>query len=58
MEGFRREMRRAKVEIAPGYIQEGQFSRLSGYEKMQVLLHLRPRPTAIFAGDDLIAFGH
>jgi DNA-binding LacI/PurR family transcriptional regulator len=57
IEGFRREMRRAKVEIAPGYIQEGQFSRFSGYQKMQVLLHLRPRPTAIFAGNDLIAFG-
>ena len=55
--GFRAAMRRARIEVEPEYIQEGRFNRLSGYEKMGVLLRLQPRPTAIFASNDLIALG-
>lgn len=56
-EGFRAAMRKQRVTIEPGYIQEGQYSRISGYEKTRILLSLRPRPTAIFAANDLMAYG-
>jgi DNA-binding LacI/PurR family transcriptional regulator len=57
LDGVRRAMRTAKIEIDPAYIQEGHFNRLSGYEKMLTLLRLQPRPTAVFASNDLIALG-
>ncbi len=56
-EGFREAMRERHIPIGPGYIQEGDFNRISGYDKMRTLLQLRPRPTAVFAGNDLIAYG-
>ncbi len=57
LEGFRSALKRAAVEIDPEYIQESRFDRLSGYEKTRTLLQLRPRPTALFASNDLIALG-
>jgi DNA-binding LacI/PurR family transcriptional regulator len=56
-EGFRAAMRERHIPIAPGYIQDGDFNRISGYDKMRTLLQLRPRPTAVLAGNDLIAYG-
>lgn len=56
-EGFRAAMRKYKVVVEPGYIQEGQYSRISGYEKTRILLSLRPRPTAIVAANDMMAYG-
>lgn len=35
----------------------GYFSRQSGYEAMQILLEIRPLPTGVFIGSDLVAFG-
>lgn len=57
LKGFKRALREAGVNIAPEYIQEGRFDRLSGYEKGLMLLQFSPRPTAIFAANDLIALG-
>ena len=57
VEGFRTALSRAHVDVDPEYIQEGRFDRLSGYEKTRTLLQLRPRPTALFASNDLIALG-
>jgi len=57
MEGFHSAMRKAKLDIEHEYIQEGRFDRLSGYEKMRILLQQRPRPTAVVCGNDLIALG-
>lgn len=56
-EGFCTAMRKHNVPIEPGYIQEGQYNRISGYEKTRILLTLRPRPTAILAANDLMAYG-
>ncbi len=57
LEGFRVALKKAGVTLDPEYVQEGRFDRLSGYEKTRTLLQLRPRPTAIFASNDLIALG-
>jgi len=55
--GFRRALDEAKIKLAPKYIQEGDFNKQSGYEKAGFLLQMDPRPTAIFAANDLLAFG-
>jgi LacI family transcriptional regulator len=55
--GFKRAMRKAKLPLSPEYVQEASFDKSGGYSKALVLLRLVPRPTAIFAGNDLIALG-
>jgi LacI family transcriptional regulator len=57
LKGFKRALRESGITIAPEYIQEGRFDRLSGYEKSLMLLQFSPRPTAIFAANDLVALG-
>ena len=57
LDGFRRALAEAGIEIASEYVQEGRFDRLSGYEKALTLLNFSPRPTAIFAANDLVALG-
>jgi LacI family transcriptional regulator len=57
MEGFYSALRKARIEINQEYLQEGRFDRISGYEKMRVLLDQRPLPTAVVCGNDLIALG-
>lgn len=57
LEGFHAALRKAKLEVNQEYIQEGRFDRLSGYEKMRILLQQRPLPTAVVCGNDLIALG-
>ena len=57
MKGFRRALRESGVEVPPEYVQETAFDQSSGYRKTQMLMKLQPRPTAIFAGGDVIAFG-
>lgn len=57
LEGFRMALRKARIQVDPEYIQEGQFDRFSGYEKMRILLQQRPQPTAVVCGNDLIALG-
>jgi LacI family transcriptional regulator len=55
--GFRRALRNAKISISPDYIQEASFDKQSGYSKALLLLGMLPRPTAFFAGNDMIALG-
>ena len=57
LNGYKRALREASIPVAPEYIQEGRFDRLSGYEKTLTLLRYSPCPTAIFAGNDLVALG-
>ena len=57
LKGFRRALRSAKIELAPGYVQESAFDRAGGYAKTKVLLRMVPRPTAILACNDMIALG-
>ncbi len=55
--GFKRAAKAAKLRLYPEYIQETTFDKQGGYAKGLVLLRLVPRPTAIFASNDLIALG-
>jgi len=57
LQGFKRALAEAKVPIEPDYIQEAGFERNSGYQAARRLLRMLPRPTAIFACNDLMALG-
>jgi LacI family transcriptional regulator len=57
LKGFRRALHKAKIHIGPEYIQESSYDQHAGYSKTMLLLRMIPRPTAIFAGNDLIALG-
>jgi len=57
LQGFRRALREAKLNLDPEYVQETTFDKQGGYSKTVTLLRLIPRPTAIFAGNDMIALG-
>lgn len=45
------------LPCAPELIVSGAFDEHSGYAAMQQLLHLRPRPEAVFAANDQMAIG-
>ena len=55
--GFKRAVREAGLTVAPEYMQEASFNKVGGHAKASVLLRLLPQPTAIFAGNDMIALG-
>src|SRR5258707_2972517 len=55
--GFKRALKQAKLHLSPEYVQETSFDKQGGHSKTLILLRLIPRPTAIFAGNDLIALG-
>lgn len=57
LEGFRRAMHSSRLNVPPNYVQEAEFNKVAGHEKAIILLTLKKRPTAIFAANDLIAFG-
>jgi DNA-binding LacI/PurR family transcriptional regulator len=57
LKGFKRALAEAKVPLEPDYIREARFDRESGYQAATRLLGMLPRPTAIFACNDLMALG-
>jgi len=57
LDGFKRAMREARLHLAPEHVQETTFDKQGGYTKALILMRLIPRPTAIFAGNDMIALG-
>lgn len=57
LRGFKRALAEARIAIEPEYIQEARFERNSGYEAAMRLLRMLPRPTAIFASNDMMALG-
>lgn len=57
LKGFKRALAEKKIHIGPEYIQEANFDQHGGYAKTLLLLRMIPRPTVIFAGNDMIAFG-
>lgn len=57
LRGFRRALREGGVNLSPESIQEARFNSESGYSAAMRLLQMVPRPTAIFASNDLLACG-
>lgn len=57
LNGFKRAMQDAHIPVSPDYIQEANFDKQSGYSKSMTILRMLPRPTAFFAGNDMIALG-
>jgi LacI family transcriptional regulator len=57
VEGFRQAMALHNVPTEERLIRAGDFTERAGYEATLELLRLVPRPTAIFAANDLMALG-
>ncbi len=55
--GFLRALAEAEIAIGSEYIQEASFDQHGGFAKTMLLLRMIPRPTLIFAANDMIAFG-
>ena len=55
--GFREELRARGIRFDETLRRVGQFSHSSGYQWCLDLLAAEQRPTAVFAGNDVIAFG-
>jgi DNA-binding LacI/PurR family transcriptional regulator len=56
LEGYRAALRAAKIPLDKTLFVEGDFTFASGYRAMKHLL-TTAKPTALFAGNDTIAFG-
>jgi len=56
-EGFRRAVRDCALEVIEDLIVEGSPTQRGGYDAAQTLLSRRNPPTAIIAGNDLMALG-
>jgi LacI family transcriptional regulator len=57
LRGFRRAISEAGLRLKPEFVQETSFDIRGGRTKSAVLFRMLPRPTAIFAGNDMIAMG-
>jgi LacI family transcriptional regulator len=57
LNGFRKAFRERGVKLRDEYIVKGPFIRDTGYIGARSLLQLKPKPDAIFAGNDYIAMG-
>lgn len=55
--GWKQALAGAGVERREGDLARGDFSSRGGYLAMQVLLKRKPRPSAVFVCNDLMAFG-
>jgi len=55
--GFREQLQASGVRLDETLRRVGQFSHASGYQWCLDLLATEPRPTAVFAANDVIAFG-
>ncbi|NBC17346.1 MAG: substrate-binding domain-containing protein [Bacteroidetes bacterium] len=55
--GYREALREAGVQADPSWELSGAFTRESGIAAAERLLELDPRPTAVFAMNDYMAFG-
>jgi DNA-binding LacI/PurR family transcriptional regulator len=55
--GFQQALEARGLEPSSCAIEEGTFTCQSGYLAMQQLLTYQPRPTAVFAANDLMAIG-
>ncbi|NKQ34547.1 MAG: LacI family transcriptional regulator [Chloroflexi bacterium] len=57
LKGFQDTMADNGLPVLPGWIVEGDMTQRGGAELTEQILALTPRPTAILAGNDLMALG-
>ena len=57
LEGYLDAIRSSGIKIDQNLIKTGNFTEESGYQAMVELLDKQKRPTAVFAGNDVIAYG-
>jgi LacI family transcriptional regulator len=57
LEGYQAALRDHHIAIDPTLIQQGDYSQPTGFTCAQTLLSSPDRPTAIFASNDVMAFG-
>jgi DNA-binding LacI/PurR family transcriptional regulator len=57
LQGFKRALAESGITLGREYIQEARFNSEGGYSAAMRLLQMLPRPTAIFAANDLLACG-
>jgi DNA-binding LacI/PurR family transcriptional regulator len=55
--GYRRALEESGIAYDPKIVLLGNYSAESGFAAMRALLKRKPRPTALFAGNDTIAMG-
>jgi LacI family transcriptional regulator len=55
--GFRKGLRQHGLELRPALVRTDEFSHQTGYQNALALLESDEPPTAIFCGNDAIAFG-
>ena len=56
-EGYLKAIRSSGIKLDQDLIKTGNFTEDSGYQAMSELLDLTKRPTAVFTGNDVIAYG-
>lgn len=57
LKGFRKALIEANLPLPAEFVQEAVFDTRSGFQAARRLLRMLPRPTAIFAFNDLMALG-
>lgn len=55
--GYEAALKDAGIPVDPQFVCEGNFLQSQGYQCTQTLLDLAEPPTAIFASNDVMAFG-
>jgi LacI family transcriptional regulator len=55
--GYSLILQQCGIPVDQALIQTGDFNEQGGYQAMCALLALKPRPTAVFAANDLMAMG-
>ena len=57
LQGYRKALMEADILYNPDYVMETKYDEESGYRACKKLLRLEDRPTAICAGNDMVAIG-
>jgi LacI family transcriptional regulator len=57
LNGYQDAMKKHDLAVESGWVVEGDFEQTAGYESANKLMALSNRPTAIFASNDMMAFG-
>ena len=55
--GYRQALAEHRIVVDENLIRDGDFKEDGGYRAMRELLRLSPRPTAVFAANDMMAMG-